>query len=170
MNFLKRRNVEVKRGGKEIAIYGLACAYSFIEKIISECLKPFNLTPAKFNALMIIKHKGGDTGLSQIEIGRSLIVTASNMTRLLDRMHKEGLIERLSQKGDRRINLIRISSKGSDILDKAWPGYYKKVGEIAGFLSSNDLKQFRRLILGWCVRLENSAELAKIENKKAGNV
>ncbi len=145
-----------KHSYEELAIYGLACAYLRIEKAVSDYLRPFKLTPAKFNTMMIIKHKGADKGLSQIEIGRLLIVTASNMTRLLDKLDKEGFIERLNQRGDRRVKLIKISKKGSDVLDKAWPGYYKKIVEIAGLLSKDELKQSASLISKWCDKLEGS--------------
>ena len=145
-----------KNNSPETAIYGLACTYSLIEKKISDCLRPFNLSPAKFNAMMVLKHKGRDSGLSQVEIGRSLIVSASNMTRLLDRLYKEGFIERFSREGDRRVNLIRITKKGSQLLDKAWPGYYKKIKGIANNLDVQELKQFSNLIIKWCRILENS--------------
>lgn len=106
----------------EGAIYGLAGAYSLLEKTISNYLRPYKLTPAKFNAMMIVKHMGKNKGISQIEIGRKLIVTASNMTHLIDKLEKKGYIERLSLKGDRRVNLIKISKTGSELLDRVWPG------------------------------------------------
>lgn len=150
-----------KENFHEAAIYGLACAYLYIEKEISDYLRSFNLTPAKFNAMMVIKHIGKDRGLSQIEIGRCLIVTASNMTRLLDRLNKESFIERLTRKDDRRVNLIKISKKGSDILDRVWPGYYRKVTEIANLLSKKELKYFSNLILKWCAKLEDNSLTGK---------
>lgn len=155
MHSLERFGIDTRKDKfSESAIYSLACAYSLMGKMISGYLRPFDLTPAKFNALMVIKHKGKDKGLSQIEIGRYLIVTASNMTRLLDRLDKDGFIERLNRKGDRRVNLIKISEKGSDILNKVWPGYYRKVSEIANLLKKNELKEISRLSIKWYTRLE----------------
>lgn len=154
METLKNFGIEIKKDNyQEVAVYGLARIYSLIDKEISAYLRPYNLSLAKFNALMVIKHIGKDNGLSQIEIGRRLIVTASNMTRLLDKLAKEGLIERLSQKGDRRVNIIRITKKGTDILDKAWPGYYKKVLSLANLLEKNELKQAANLVVKWCHKL-----------------
>ena len=131
----------------------MACAFSLIEKRISDYLRPFGLSPAKFNAMMIIKHCAGDRGLSQIEIGRRLIVTASNMTRLLDKLEKDGFIERLNRKGDRRVKLIKISRKGSDILNKVWPGYYEKISGIANLLDKRNQKYVADIIGKWCDRL-----------------
>jgi MarR family 2-MHQ and catechol resistance regulon transcriptional repressor len=142
-----------KEDFRESAIYALACSYSYIEKEISDYLRPFDLTPAKFNTMIVIKHAGKDRGLSQIDIGRRLIVTASNMTRLLDKLQKEGLVERFSREGDRRVNLIRISKKGSDLLDKVWPGYHAKILNIANTMNAEKLKQISGLLVKWCDKL-----------------
>ncbi|MDD5194908.1 MAG: MarR family transcriptional regulator [Candidatus Omnitrophica bacterium] len=139
----------------EQAVYGAVRLFSLLERQISSYLRPFGLTPAKFNAMMIIKHKGKEKGLSQIEVGRQLIVSASNMTRLLDRLEKEGFIERLAQGEDRRVNLVKISHSGSEILDRVWPGYYKRINELAQLLEKKDLSEVARILLSWCGKLES---------------
>jgi MarR family 2-MHQ and catechol resistance regulon transcriptional repressor len=133
----------------ESSIYGVACTFTLLEKVISDTLRPFKLTPAKFNAMMIIKHKGKDKGISQIEIGRHLIVTASNMTRLIDKLDREGYIERLNLLGDRRVNLVKISKKGSELLDQIWPDYYKKANTLARLLSHAELKRLTHILERW---------------------
>jgi DNA-binding MarR family transcriptional regulator len=139
---------------EEGAIYGIASVFSLIEKEIETCLKPFNLNPTSFNALMIIKHQGKDQGISQIEIGKRLIVTASNMTKLLDKLNKEGFVQRFAQEGDRRVNLIKITQKGSDLLDQAWPGYKAKVQEITSLVDQEELEQSTNILAKWFKKLE----------------
>lgn len=131
------------RDGKErlgeSALYNIAACYSHLERRISGILAPFSLTPVKMNALLIIKHVGRNGGLAQNEIGKRMIVTAGNVTRLLDRLQKERLIERAARSGDRRIKLVRITAKGSSLLDKVWPVYKKAVDELAAFLSGAEM-------------------------------
>jgi DNA-binding MarR family transcriptional regulator len=134
-------------------VQALSRAYSLIEREISVHLRPFGLTPAKFNAMMVIRDLGMQSGISQIEIGNRLSVTASNMTRLLDKLEKEGYIERLPQEGDRRVNLIRISRKGEDILKRASPGYYEKMSSLGNLLDTGELKHISSLLGKWCRRL-----------------
>jgi MarR family 2-MHQ and catechol resistance regulon transcriptional repressor len=154
MSILERFCINTgKENFRETAVYALACVYSHIEKEISDYLRPYNLTPAKFNAMMVIKHAGRENGLSQIDIGRRLIVTASNMTRLLDKLEKEEYIERFSREGDRRVNLIKISKKGSDILNRVWPGYHTKILDIANSMDKEDLKEISQLLVKWCDKL-----------------
>jgi len=154
MRPLRRYGIEVgKKNIFEGAIYGVAGMYALFERVISNYLRPYNLTSAKFNALMIIKHMGKEEGLRQIEIGRRLIVTASNITHLIDKLEKEGYVERLSLKGDRRVNLIKISKSGSALLDKVWPRYNQKIQEIANYLPQNELKQLTQIFDKWSEKL-----------------
>ena len=139
----------------EEAFYGLVLVYTVLFDKIAKYLDIFELTPAKMNVLMVIKHQGGDNGLSQREIGNRLMVTASNMTRLLDKLEREKLIERSSRTGDKRVKVIRVSKKGSQILDDAWPGYMKTMKSAMDMLSQSDQKILANMLLKWFRDLKN---------------
>jgi DNA-binding MarR family transcriptional regulator len=150
MDNLESFGINVDKGKyKEESIYGVGLVYSFLHRAVSEYLKPFNLTPAKFNVLLVIKHQGGKDGISQIDIGKRLIVTASNMTRLLDKLVKEGYVTRGAKTGDRRVNMVEITKKGSDILDKSWPGYIETIESLAQRLEAHDQKALSELLMKW---------------------
>lgn len=137
------------------AFYGVVCIYALLERRISEFLKTYDLSPVKFNTLMLVKHKGGKEGLSQNEISQHLIVSPSNITRLLDRLTKDGLIERCAHASDRRVNLIKITKKASQILDKAWPSYSQSVKDMTALLPAQEVKNMSKLLLKWFAQLEN---------------
>lgn len=123
----------------EAALYNLAACYNHAERLIAEHLTPHGLTPVKMNALLIIRHVGGPQGLAQNEIGKRMIVTAGNVTRLLDRLEKERLIERVSQAGDRRVKLVRITAKAATLLDQVWPDYKRMVNALMEPLSGPEM-------------------------------
>lgn len=120
------RELGVREGAdrlNEEVVYTLARSYLFLEQAISSFLAFYGLTPAKFNILLMVKHKGKQAGLPQNVISQSLLVTTSNITRMVDKLEKDQHVQRLAKKGDRRINLIKITDKGSALLDKVWPHY-----------------------------------------------
>lgn len=133
----------------EEIFYGTVAMYNVLEREIAPYLAKYKLSPAKFNALMVIKHHLSWKGITQIDICKKLIVTASNMTRLLDKLEKEKLIERFSYRNDRRVNLIKITKKGSDLLDHVWPGYCRRIEELAGVLQQHEQKTLSKLLLRW---------------------
>lgn len=123
---------------KEEILYSIISCHGLIELEMGRVLQPYGLSPVKMNALMMIKHIGGAKGLPQVDVGRRMIVTAGNITRLIDRMEKDGFVERVAQLKDRRVKLIKITKKGSELLDRVWPIYIKKVHDLLAFVSDQD--------------------------------
>ncbi|MFC1698753.1 MarR family winged helix-turn-helix transcriptional regulator [Candidatus Omnitrophota bacterium] len=131
------------RSGKdrlnEEVVYNIARSYVYVEQAISNFLTKYNLSSAKFNILLMAKHRGEDKGLPQREISRLLLVTTSNITRMVDKLEKESYVERLAKEGDRRVNLIKITEKGATLLDEIWPHYKVMVDKlVASPLSAQD--------------------------------
>ncbi len=150
MDDLQAFGIEAGKGRHyEEAFYGLVLVYTVIFDKVAKYLDTFDLTPAKMNVLMVIKHQGGENGLSQREIGNRLMVTASNMTRLLDKLEREKLIERTGRTGDKRVKVIRVSKRGSQILDDAWPGYMKTMKSAMDKLSQAEQKTMAELMFRW---------------------
>jgi len=158
MDYFKSYGIEVGRGRThEETIYGTVLVYTAIFNEISTYLDNYKLTPAKFNVLMIIKHQGQEKGISQIDIGNRLMVTASNMTRLLEKLGKEGLISRSALIGDKRVKVIKVTAKGSRLLDAAWPGYERTVNGLAAHLSKEEQKTVAQLTQKWLYSLKGSS-------------
>ncbi|MBF0384430.1 MAG: MarR family transcriptional regulator [Candidatus Omnitrophica bacterium] len=150
MDYLKGLGIEVGRGNYyEEAIYGTILLYNRINSEIGIYLDQFDLSPAKFNVLMVIKHRGSEEGISQVEISKRLLVTASNMTRLIDKLEDEKLIERFAQEGDRRVNLIRVTQRAAKLLDDIWPGYIEKLKDLMKDMSKEDQIALSGLSLKW---------------------
>ena len=79
----------------------------------------------------------GSGPLPTSEIGKRLYISKPNMTSIIDRLIKEGLVERLSDGKDRRIVNVAITEKGRNTLES----HKKAVTEvIKGNLSSMDEK------------------------------
>lgn len=157
-----RFGIDVEKDGIEsAAVYATACLYSAVEKRIVEYLKPYQLSPSQFNALMIVKHMGKESGLFQAEISDKLILSPSNMTRLLDKLGREKLIERVPSSEDRRINYIKITAKGSTLLDNIWPGYIEQLKSLTNTMDSQELNMLAMLSLKWFRALEPETQADK---------
>lgn len=130
-------------------IYPLALLYHSIQQDISNYLRPFGLSMGKFNILMVVKNQGGQEGVKQVQISQHLIVTASNMTKMIDKLEQDSLVERFSQEGDRRVNLVRITSEGVKLLEQVWPGYDELLKSRVESLSLNQQKLLVKLLNEW---------------------
>jgi len=81
---------------------------------ISEVLKPFELSHIQYNVLRILRRSG--KGLACSEIGERLVTRDSDITRLLDRLEKRGLIIRERYARDKRVIIVRITDAGRQVL------------------------------------------------------
>jgi DNA-binding MarR family transcriptional regulator len=82
-----------------------------------QLLKAQGLTAAQYNVLRILRGALPER-LACRSIGERMISHDPDMTRLLDRMEKRGLITRERQTEDRRVVQTRITPQGLEILKK----------------------------------------------------
>ena len=80
-----------------------------------QLVKAAGLTGAQYNVLRILR--GAEpAGLACSSIGERMISHDPDMTRLLDRMEKRGLITRERQTDDRRVVKTRVTPQGLSLL------------------------------------------------------
>jgi DNA-binding MarR family transcriptional regulator len=79
--------------------------------------KSIGMTGTQYNVLRILRG-AGPNGLACSGIGERMISRDPDMTRLLDRMEKGGLITRQRQNDDRRVVKTKITEEGLHLLKK----------------------------------------------------
>lgn len=96
------------------------------------------LTDAQFNVLVQLKYANGSV-LSQAVLGRRLVVNKADMTGIIDRLEKTGLVERGPHPSDRRVNLVKMTAAGEEAVKALEPGYLEGVGLLMSGISREDL-------------------------------
>jgi DNA-binding MarR family transcriptional regulator len=79
--------------------------------------RQFSLTAPQSGVLRSLNARGP---ISSAELSRELCVTPSNITGIIDRLEKKGLVQRNRQEDDRRIALIHLTD-GGKALSKGLP-------------------------------------------------
>ncbi len=100
--------------------------------------RKYGITDAQFNVLIQLQYAKGE-GLSQIDLVKRLVVNKSDMTGIIDRLEKGGLAVRENHPKDRRVNMIKITSKGRERVNRIEPGYFTRVKKIMSGLSRKDM-------------------------------
>ena len=83
----------------------------------------WQLSPSQFNVLNLLQ--ANRDGLSQSELSRLLIMHRSNLTGLVDRLEKRGLLERHDVAADRRAYRVALTAAGIKLLRDILPRYYE---------------------------------------------
>jgi len=85
-----------------------------LARSVEKVLKSADVSPTQYNVLRILR--GAPEGLTCSEIGRRMITRDPDITRLLDRLEKRGLIARCRETKDRRQVQTRIRPEGLRLL------------------------------------------------------
>jgi MarR family transcriptional regulator, organic hydroperoxide resistance regulator len=116
-----------------------------LSRRVAAALKPLGLSPTQFNVLRILRG-AGNSGLPCGEIGERMVTRDPDITRLLDRMEKSGLIERHRESNDRRVITARISKEGLRLLAEFDAQDSKLERQMLGHMDERKLKALRKLL------------------------
>ncbi len=83
----------------------------------SELLTPYGVSPTQYNALRILRG-AGDAGRSCGEMAERMINHDPDITRLVDRLERRGLVKRSREGRDRRVIITRIAPAGAELLSR----------------------------------------------------
>ena len=115
-------------------VYSVARTYNLLVREIEQVYARYGLSPSSFNVLMLLRHGAEPDSLTQREIGSRLVVSASDMTGLIDRLERKGLVKRTPGR-DRRSKLLKITPGGSKLLDEVWPRHDEAIKTLARSLT-----------------------------------
>jgi DNA-binding MarR family transcriptional regulator len=85
---------------------------------VDEALKPFELTFARYEALVLLTFsRRGALPLGKM--GERLMIHPTSVTNIVDRLEAQGLVRRADHPTDRRTTLCEITDEGRAVVDKA---------------------------------------------------
>lgn len=129
---------------QEVSLNIFVTAY-FLRSKHEEVLKKFGLTMPQYNVLRILNGVY-PKGHPRCEIISRMIEPAPDVTRLIDRLIKESLVERFNSDNDKRLSMTRITKKGIKLLEKVNPNIQALGKYISSTLSEDEKKKLSDLL------------------------
>ena len=127
----KFKNIETE------AILNLFVASNYLRGKIEMVCNEQGITHSQFNVLRILKGAQPD-GYPRYDIISRMVEPAPDVTRLIDRLIRDGLVERYYSEEDRRLSCSRITKKGIALLNKANPKVDKFIKEYLGVITKTE--------------------------------
>jgi len=141
----KRIQQESFESPMQEAILNLLVTADYLRQQMDRACAELAITPAQYNVLRILRGvypKGHPRG----EIARRMIERAPDVTRLVDRLEKQALVERDRSAADRRLS--RITPAGIDLLARLAPRLAALESHLAERLSLRDQRELSRICEG----------------------
>jgi len=99
-------------------------------------------------------HFAADNRMTQSEVGRRMNVTSSNVTRLIDGLEQDGLVQRSADHADRRVTFVELTDEGKDVAERIVPAVVQFAMDLAQEFTREELQT----LLGLLGRLQAHAE------------
>jgi len=143
---LKKRLKQQKFSNVEQeGLLNLFIASNYLHSKLDTICNRYQITIAQFNVLRILKGAHPE-GYPRGEIIRRMVEPAPDVTRLIDRLVKDGFVERYNTKEDRRLSLARITKKGIHHLSKINPEVDKFISDYSSSLSKSEKEILSNLL------------------------
>lgn len=121
----------------------LARSYHTIERAVSRDAASHGLTIAQFAVLEALYHKGP---LPLGRIGSLLLVTAGNITYVVDQLERRELVRRERKSKDRRVVVASLTTEGRALIDDIFPRHARFVAGLFDVLDPPEQAELRRLL------------------------
>ncbi|MEQ8296618.1 MAG: MarR family transcriptional regulator [Nitratireductor sp.] len=112
-------------------------------RLVEERLAAFNITPQQFSLLTIVERNPGSR---QSLLAKARGLDKSTLVPMIDRLERDGMVERRPMATDRRIRTIWITERGRAVLADAIPAVQDGDRAIGSNLSASEQQEFRRLL------------------------
>ena len=117
---------------EEVVFLELLRTTDMLSRGLGQVLKNEDLSANQYNVLRILR--GSPEGLACGDIARRMITRDPDITRLLDRLEKRGLISRRRETKDRRTVMAKITPEGLKLLarldEPVQSGHRKQLGHL----------------------------------------
>ena len=106
-----------------------------------------SLRPGEYALLSYIwDHKDREGGVKISDISRFMRVTPPTVTPIVGRMEKQGYINRVTSKQDRRVANLFLTPKGKEALDECNEKRSEQFSNLIEILGEDDTKELIRIL------------------------
>ena len=117
---------------------------SRIQSTVAEQLRAIDLSVPQCDVLTTLTET---EGVSQQELAQRLYVTKGNISGLLDRLERAGLVERRSTAADRRQYSVYLTASGRAAAERAIALQHALIAATLGRLPAEKIAEFETLLI-----------------------
>ncbi|MFZ5639496.1 MAG: MarR family winged helix-turn-helix transcriptional regulator [Bacillota bacterium] len=132
-----------ENGGKsdgylsKLTLYELTSFHDAMEDAFDVHFARYGLSGPKFKVLINL-YMAGDRGLIQSELGTKMQVSRANITGLVERLEKEGLVVRNNDPSDKRVFRVCLTNRAFALMHVFLPVHNDFMNKIVSALDRNE--------------------------------
>ena len=127
------------------ALLNVLVTGSWILNALAAAMAPYGVTPAQYNVLRILRGSHPETLICGA-LGQRLLDRTPDVTRLLNRLERHGLIHRARAEHDRRVVQVGITEPGLALLERMRDDIEAAEQRLTSHLSPSEHQHLSRLL------------------------
>ena len=138
----------MKKGTEELSAWlNLIQTHAAVAAGLEDTLKGASGLSLAEHEVLVRLAEAPNGRLRMLDLTGLVLLSKSGMTRMIDRMEREGLVERQSCDTDRRVVYAAITRKGRRILEETTPAFLAGIEEhFSRHLSDVDVHALRKIL------------------------
>ena len=104
--------------------------------------REFGLTESQLGVLEALHHLGP---LAQGQICQKILKSGSNVTTVVDNLERDGLVERVRDDEDRRVQVVHLTERGRELIGRAFPVHAARITALMAHLNPAEQDQLASL-------------------------
>jgi len=133
------------RNSLRLWLHLLKCTKQLEQEMSDRFRKHYDSSFSRFDVMAHLS-QAGKAGLSTSILAAELLASKGNITRLLDRMEHDGLLERKLSSKDRRVSNIYLSAQGEALFERMAEDHEAWADELFTTTSSSEKVELLRLL------------------------
>lgn len=115
---------------------------SLLSALLPPLQRDFGLTESQLGVLEALLHLGP---LTQGQICEKILKSGSNVTTVVDNLERDALVQRVRDAGDRRVQVVHLTEKGKELIERAFPAHSARITRLMQALSADEQTELGRL-------------------------
>ncbi|MGF1757260.1 MarR family transcriptional regulator [Photobacterium sagamiensis] len=128
------------------AILRMHRIHDYLQQNLAQVIEKYDLQRADFSVLATLRRGGEPYCLSPTELYCSMLFSSGGLTKVLGRITKAGLVERIDNPEDKRSKLVQLTESGKSLIDKIIQELHNSEQKKMAVLSGQEQDQLNTLM------------------------
>ena len=111
-------------------------------RLTPQLQRDFGITESQFGVLEALLHLGP---MSLGQLCQKILRSGSNLTTIVDNLERDGLVTRVRDETDRRVQIAELTEKGRALISSAFPAHAARVTALRSTLTDEEQRELGRI-------------------------
>jgi MarR family transcriptional regulator, 2-MHQ and catechol-resistance regulon repressor len=129
------------RAAAESTFHALLRTFGLLRQVMGPYFARHRISGSQWGILRALQRAGaeGQPEVGVTELGQRLLIRPASVTGAVDRLERQGLVQRSASKEDRRVRRVRLTSQGRKLVARVLKGHAAQIESLFTGLTPREL-------------------------------